>query len=327
MVDRPKKPSALSATPGLAPQPQINITHSNSRVSAVLPTGESLEILLYGATIISWKDASGAEKLWLSDKAILDGTKAVRGGIPLVFPMFGKVEGDEGKAKGVDKLPQHGFARNCRWEFLGKSTSESSSTQEEGGDSSVKLDFGLSGSNLPEETRKLWGEEFGLIYSVTLGREGLGTSMVVRNEGSKAWEFQILMHTYLRIQDISQISVTGLESSKYTDKVTDPISTTTSPSEALTISSKTDRVYTPAGGPSAPIVVSEGGKKKFTVARDNMNEVVVWNPWIDAKDIGDFGPKDGWREMICVEAGCVSGWQKLEAGETWEGGQIITAHN
>jgi glucose-6-phosphate 1-epimerase len=200
MVDRPKKPSALSATPGLAPQPQINITHSNSRVSAVLPTGESLEILLYGATIISWKDASGAEKLWLSDKAILDGTKAVRGGIPLVFPMFGKVEGEEGKAKGVDKLPQHGFARNCRWEFLGKSTSESSSTQEEGGDSSVKLDFGLSGSNLPEETRKLWGEEFGLIYSVTLGREGLGTSMVVRNEGSKAWEFQILMHTYLRVQ-------------------------------------------------------------------------------------------------------------------------------
>lgn len=200
-MDRPKKPSALSATPGLAPHAQINTTHSNSRVSAVLPTGESVEILLYGATIISWKDAAGTEKLWLSEKAVLDGTKAVRGGIPLVFPVFGKVEGEEGKAKGVDALPQHGFARNCRWEFLGKSTSESSTVKgQEGGDSSVKLDFGLSASNVPEETRKLWGGEFGLIYSVTLSREGLGTSMVVRNEGSTAWEFQILMHTYLKIQ-------------------------------------------------------------------------------------------------------------------------------
>jgi glucose-6-phosphate 1-epimerase len=87
MVDRPKKPSALAATPGLPPQAQVNITHSNSRISAVLPTGESIEVLLYGATIISWKDAAGAEKLWLSEKAKLDGTKAVRGGVPVVFPV------------------------------------------------------------------------------------------------------------------------------------------------------------------------------------------------------------------------------------------------
>jgi len=87
MVDRPKKPSALAATPGLAPQPQVNITHAQSRVSAILPTGESIEVLLYGATIISWKDAKGNEKLWLSEAAKLDGSKAVRGGIPLVFPV------------------------------------------------------------------------------------------------------------------------------------------------------------------------------------------------------------------------------------------------
>jgi glucose-6-phosphate 1-epimerase len=87
MVDRPKKPSALVATPGLAPQPQVNITHAQSRVSAVLPTGESIEVLLYGATIISWKDAKGNEKLWLSEAAKLDGSRAVRGGIPLVFPV------------------------------------------------------------------------------------------------------------------------------------------------------------------------------------------------------------------------------------------------
>lgn len=87
MVDRPNKPTALASTPGLSPQPQVDFAHKNSRVSAVLPTGESLEILLCGATVISWKDAAGREKLWLSEAAKLDGSKAVRGGIPLVFPV------------------------------------------------------------------------------------------------------------------------------------------------------------------------------------------------------------------------------------------------
>lgn len=320
MVDRPNKPTALPTTPGLAPQAQVNITHSNSRVSAVLPTGEAVEILLYGATIISWKDATGAEKLFLSEKAATDGSKAVRGGIPLVFPVFGKAPDHEA----TSKLPQHGFARTSKWEFLGKSTSESS-TSKDGGDSSVKLDFGLSTSNLSEESKKAWPHEFGLIYSVTLGKEDLTTSMVVRNEGESAWEFQVLMHTYLRISDISKVEVAGLEKSSYIDKVTVPISTQTSPSAAVTITGTTDRVYTPAGGPNAPVSVVEGGKKKFSILRDNLNEVVVWNPWLDAKKIGDFGPEDGYKQMICVEAGAVKGWQKLEAGETWEGGQVITA--
>jgi glucose-6-phosphate 1-epimerase len=65
----------------------VNITHGNQKVTAVLPTGESVEILLYGATVISWKDKNGSEKLWLSEASKLDGSKAVRGGIPLVFPV------------------------------------------------------------------------------------------------------------------------------------------------------------------------------------------------------------------------------------------------
>jgi glucose-6-phosphate 1-epimerase len=195
MVDRPKKPSALSATPGLAPQPQVETTHSNSRVTATLPTGESVEILLYGATIVSWKDSTGAEKLWLSTAAILDGTKAVRGGVPLVFPVFGQDPTHAATAG----LPQHGFARSSRWEFLGKSTSESSALKGTAGDAGVTLDFGLSQSNLDEVSRKAWPYSFGLIYSVTLTRGGLETSIVVRNEGDEAWDFQTLLHTYFKV--------------------------------------------------------------------------------------------------------------------------------
>lgn len=87
MVERRNKPTALASTPGLPPQAQVTITDGNSRILATLPTGESVEVLLFGATVLSWKDATGDEKLWLSKGAKLDGSKAVRGGIPLVFPV------------------------------------------------------------------------------------------------------------------------------------------------------------------------------------------------------------------------------------------------
>lgn len=87
MVDRARKPSALATTPGLPPQPQVAFSSDNSSVTATLPTGESVSVLLYGATVVSWKDKHGDEKLWLSEAAKLDGSKPVRGGIPLVFPV------------------------------------------------------------------------------------------------------------------------------------------------------------------------------------------------------------------------------------------------
>lgn len=68
------------------------------------------------------------------------------------------------------------------------------------GDSSVKLDFGLSSSNLDGAAKEAWPFDFGLIYSITFSKDELETSILVRNEGSEAWDFQVLMHTYLRVK-------------------------------------------------------------------------------------------------------------------------------
>jgi glucose-6-phosphate 1-epimerase len=64
----------------------------------------------------------------------------------------------------------------------------------------VKLDFGLSSANLDASTKALWPYDFGLIYSVTLDRESLSTSIVITNEGSQPFDCQVLMHTYLRVK-------------------------------------------------------------------------------------------------------------------------------
>lgn len=122
------------------------------------------------------------------------------------------------------------------------------------------------------------------------------------------------------------MSVTGLEDSEYLDKVEG--FKAKKQAGSVTITCETDRVYTPAGGPAEPVVVAEdGGRKKlFSVVRDNLADVVVWNPWSDkAEGIADFAPKDGWRRMLCVEPGAVRGWQTLEPKDALEGAQTIYA--
>ncbi len=189
-MDRKNKPSAIPVSPSL---PQASVELTDNVLTASLPSHDTVTIRLYGATVTSWKTSNGAEQLFLSEKAILDGSKAIRGGIPVVFPVFGLPPKDHA----TGGLPQHGFARTSYWEFLGKSTSESTSSK---ADDSVKLDFGLSSTNLDEKSRKAWPYEFGLTYSVTLGKGTLETGMHVNNIGDKSFDFQCLFHTYLRIK-------------------------------------------------------------------------------------------------------------------------------
>ncbi|KAF2262680.1 galactose mutarotase-like protein [Lojkania enalia] len=316
MVDRANRPSALNAPSAAAPGPQVDISGSgaSSKVTATLPSGESVEVLLYGATVTSWKSDGGkAENLWVSEKAALDGSKAVRGGIPVVFPVFGPPPKD---GHPTSSLPQHGFGRTSRWEFLGKSTSEDALDS-----SSVKLDFGLYTSGLTEDARKAWPFDFGLVYSVTLSKDSLQTVINVRNEGESSFEFQFLLHTYFKIQDISKVSINGLLGVEYIDKVLNA-STHQQSDASLTITGEVDRVY--ASIPQDTTTILESGTPRFDVVRDNLSDTVVWNPWIEkAKAMGDFSPDDGYKNMICVEVGAVKGWQKLEKGEVFEGGQTI----
>merc|ERR1711907_828420 len=69
-------------------------------------SGASAQIYLLGATLCSYKTPNGQEQIFVSPGAIFDGKKAIRGGVPLVFPQFGQPD----KA-----MPQHGFARSSIW--------------------------------------------------------------------------------------------------------------------------------------------------------------------------------------------------------------------
>jgi hypothetical protein len=63
--------------------PYVQLLHPSNLSSA--------EVCLYGATVTSFATqlpgaSTRTENLFVSKKAVLDGSKAIRGGVPLVFP-------------------------------------------------------------------------------------------------------------------------------------------------------------------------------------------------------------------------------------------------
>lgn len=258
-------------------------------------TGSTVEIYLHGATVVSWKSAEGKDLIFCSPGAIFDGKKAIRGGVPVVFPQFGQPD----KA-----MAQHGFARNSTWK-LGevKDTAEESSAS-----------FMLSDS---EETRKLWDFAFVLEYTVVLSAAGLNLKLRVVNSGDKAFNFQCLLHTYLQIPDIKDCSVVGLTGRTVQDKVKN--TTGVDGDAALKFPSFTDRVYvgeTPSvksvfvNNGAAPIwaVTCEARKENATAACD----VVAWNPYEEASP-GDL-PPPAFKEFVCIEPGLVANMHELAPG-------------
>src|SRR5688572_1103245 len=71
------------------------------------PDASRVEASAFGAHLLSWR-YRGRERLYLSPNASFGAGKAIRGGVPVIFPQFGE-RGDG---------PRHGFARTLTWDAL-----------------------------------------------------------------------------------------------------------------------------------------------------------------------------------------------------------------
>jgi len=108
---------------------------------------------------------------------------------------------------------------------------------------------------------------------------------------------------------------------EYKDKVAGAESTESS--DELKIEGEVDRVYKSVPG---AVIIKDSGKEIFTVEKRGLDDIVVWNPSTGASKMADFSPADGYKNMICVEAGSVAEWHTLEPGATWEGSVLAKAN-
>lgn len=270
-------------------------------------SSNSVTILKFGANIISWKN-NNVEKLWLSDAAKLDGSKAVRGGIPLVFPVFGKQKDSNHP---TFKLPQHGFARNSTWEFLGQTT-----------ENPISVQFGLGPENVDPETLKLWNFDFTLLLTITLSKDKLITTIDVENTGKESFDFNWLFHTYYRIDDITDSLVNNLAEQTCFDQLVGESYIEKAP--IISFHEEFDRIYSNVSTEKTLQIVDKG-KVLFNVDRKNLPDAVVRNPWTKkAEGMADFEPKSGFHQMLCVEPGHVATMISLPPGDKWSGAQEIT---
>ncbi|KAN0133247.1 Galactose mutarotase-like domain containing protein [Lactarius tabidus] len=276
------------------------------------PKGAKVVILFFGATITSWeasdRDQPGgpSERLFLSSKAVLDGSKAVRGGIPVVFPCFGPPEHPD-----HSKLLQHGFARTEIWTF-------DSVLMDNDAGVSVRLTLQPNPA-----ISKLYTKDFRLAYVVTLAEHELSTDIHVTNPASsETLDFQALLHTYIRAP-ANEVSISPLLGKRYVDKTEkSPEARSTLKEEertAVDVRTITDAVYedTP---PEINVSWPGGG---LALKLTHFTTLTVWNPQEDVgSKIGDMEEK-GWERFVCVEPGYVRGFKQLGPGETWIGQQVL----
>lgn len=256
----------------------------------------SVTVVPFGATIISWI-VDGHEKIFVSKNALMDGTKAIRGGVPICFPNFGPWT--EGR-------PQHGFARNSKqWNVPHDPKIDANS-----GD--VELVLELTDS---EETRKLWNQKFKFTYKITLKEKSLNLNVTVKNDGEDDFDLTFCFHTYFTTADLSSVGITNLKGLSYTDKTVEGWPQATEENEIVKITGFTDRVY--AHAPDTLTYQNANDVPQMKLAKSGLNDWVVWNPYETAVKMSDMH-KDGHLEFVCIEATQTSERIILKPGQHWE---------
>ncbi|WP_413738730.1 D-hexose-6-phosphate mutarotase [Sodalis sp. RH21] len=229
-------------------------------------------VTLQGAHLIAWQPAGEQAVLWLSDISDFKDGVAIRGGVPICWPWFGKVAS-----------PNHGFARILPWQLAAH----------EEDDQQVTLSLTLRDSAVTEQ---YWPKPFALSATYILGKT---CSIEIEAQGD--FQNTTALHSYFNIADIADISVGGLGDS-YIDKVNGGV--TAHQEGDVTFNGEVDRVYTQPQDVS--LIHDRGNKRIIEVHHHNHSDVVAWNPGAElARKMSDVSD-EGYKTYVCVETARVN---------------------
>ena len=259
-------PSVVSFTTGEGGMPKMIVTARQSRA----------EVYLHGAHVTAFQKNSEPPLLFLSQASRFTPGKAIRGGIPICFPWFGPRSGDVA----------HGFARITSWEVAGTQI-----VPEGGATVRFRLPTSAVSSHWPRFVAEL---------TVTVS-DTLTLELEVTNQtADRVLQFENCLHTYFTVSDVRKISIHGLHSARYVDKL-DTDALRVDNADALHITAQTDRTYIDTLSQVEirdPIL-----GRTIRVTKTGSASTVVWNPWT-TQPLPDIAP-DEYTRMVCVESGNV----------------------
>jgi len=180
------------------------------------------KVSTYGGQILSFLPNSEMEDvLFLSEKAVYQAGKALRGGVPVCWPWFGDDDSGFGR-------PSHGFARNQPWDVF-------DCKQNDDGSTTIVLSLSDTDGSLA-----VWPYRFNLLITVNIAQT-LTVTLTTINTGTKAFPLTQALHTYFKVSDVKHVKVSGLNGHSYLDKLTH-FSSYTQTGDVI-IDKEVDRVY------------------------------------------------------------------------------------
>jgi glucose-6-phosphate 1-epimerase len=159
-------------------------------VQVTAADGAQAIVTLYGAHLVSWQSAGGQQRLFCSARSALDGSRAIRGGVPVIFPQFNE------RGPGL----RHGFARVSNWALV-----DSGST---GGDAFAV--FALEPHDLSADNARAWPHDFLLHLRVSVGGSRLAMRFDVHNRGAAPLAFSAALHTYHLVDQLADVRIDGV---------------------------------------------------------------------------------------------------------------------
>lgn len=242
-------------------------------------------ITLHGAHLLSWQPAGESPVLFLSEKSEFAPSKAIRGGVPVIWPWFGpRTEAVPPPPEGAPRSSSHGFVRTADWRLQFAALAGER----------LHLTFTLGPS---AESRAFGFDGFRLAYEVVIGPD-LVLRLTVANDGDSELRFEEALHSYYAIGAIEQTTLLGLHATEYLDKP-DGMKRKLQETPVLGFTQTTDRVY--LATEAACVIQDQAGVREIQVAKTNSRNTVVWNPWAEVTaGLPDMEP-EGWHSMLCVE--------------------------
>jgi glucose-6-phosphate 1-epimerase len=249
----------------------------------------ALSFVRHGGQVLEWTPAGTAvSRLWLSPGYACGPGKAVRGGVPVIFPQFA----------GRGALPKHGFARDRAWRC------------EPGPD---RVTFRLGDD---EATRALWPHRFELTLRARAFRAALDLELEVRNSGEDGFSFTAALHSYLTVGP-DGAWVHGLAGLGAEDNAAGGARLSV-PAEPLAALQPRDLAVRHAPG---PVRLDDPVLGPLAISATGFTDVVVWNPG-PGHGLADV-PDGGERGFVCVEPALLEP-ERLAPGQIWRGAQRLS---
>lgn len=268
----------------------------------------STSLTTHGGTLLSYKPANGEEVIWLSETAIYDGSKPVRGGVPICWPWFGPYNPETLGADPTDAAKKgHGVARYELWEVADVRRV----------DDATEVVLQLEPN---ESIRQAWPLPFMLKLIVTLG-EKLTLELIGENRSERDWVVSEAFHTYFRVANADGLTIGGMENLTYIDKLRDGQRFTQA--GPLQVNVPMDCVF--VDHPDTVVLEDSGNRRRIVMEKTNSASTVVWNPGPEgARGFADM-PDDQYAHMVCVEAAnALDNAYTLKAGESHSMKMTIT---